>query len=194
MSQIKIYLAGPFFNADQLRVIERLEEVLDPICKLFSPRREGGTIGKDAKRSPQQIFEDNYKAIIECDLMVAQIESLDNRPLDIAISSIEKLATGASEINHNLYKQIKEDACTVIKEEMEAKLPNYSDIGTIWEMGVAYELSKPVIAFSPNKLRKLNVMLLHSCRGFVHDYDKLKEVVVKVLNGESVDAPDVTVY
>ncbi len=62
-------------------------------------------------------------------------------------------------------------------------LPNYSDIGTIWEMGVAYELGIPVIAFNPNKGRMMNVMLSESCRGFVNNYEDLPAAIETVVNG-----------
>ena len=41
------------------------------------------------------------------------------------------------------------------------------DTGTIWEMGAAYAFGTPVIAYSLNSSRKLNLMLAQSCEGFL---------------------------
>ncbi|MEK7093594.1 MAG: nucleoside 2-deoxyribosyltransferase, partial [Patescibacteria group bacterium] len=41
------------------------------------------------------------------------------------------------------------------------------DTGTIWEMGAAYAYNRPVIIYSPNPDRKLNVMLAQGAKGYL---------------------------
>lgn len=48
------------------------------------------------------------------------------------------------------------------------------DTGTVFEMGVAYSLKKPILAFSDNLDRKLNLMLAMSCIGFVNGLYELR--------------------
>lgn len=47
------------------------------------------------------------------------------------------------------------------------------DPGTMWEIGYAYALKKPVIAYSMVPGRGLNLMLAQSCKGFINGEERL---------------------
>lgn len=176
MTRPKVYVAAPFFCPAQLEIVEKLETLLAPYFDVFSPRRDGGILKPDAAMASRtEIFEMNYKHIAECDFMVAVIEGNDDRPAKALDDLVNLLGQRALIVSTGVLK----DAVDLLK----SKLPNYIDVGTVWEMGVAYEAGRPVIAFSPNKQRQINVMLSESVRGFVNEYDLLIPAIQTVLNG-----------
>lgn len=52
------------------------------------------------------------------------------------------------------------------------------DTGTLWEMGAAYAYGRPVIIYSPNPERKLNVMLAQGAQGFLAGWDKVEQFLL----------------
>jgi len=53
--------------------------------------------------------------------------------------------------------------------------PRPPDPGTIWEMGYAYAIGRPVVAFSTDELLRINVMLAQGCRGFLRGLPEVGE-------------------
>lgn len=51
------------------------------------------------------------------------------------------------------------------------------DPGTIWEMGLAFRASKPIIAYTRVPSRGLNLMLAQSCVGFCQGLPALEKVL-----------------
>lgn len=114
----KIYLAGPFFNEEQIQVQTAVED----LCKkhergVFSPRLECLIKKHDAMCVRRHAFTMNVLAIKEVRLVLANIEGLDS--------------------------------------------------GTIWEMGAAYAYGTPVVAYSPDPTRELNLMLAMGVSGYL---------------------------
>jgi len=178
---LKVYLAGPFFNDEQRSVIDRLEKTLDSYCKVYSPRRDGGVLAPDSTvESRKNVFEMNYKHIADCDLMIAQVEGLDGRPLGLFKQALQRLK--CLKLTDSDLEEVKEELQKLVSEQY-SRLPNYTDIGTVWEMGCAYEIGIPVIAFSPNVQRQVNLMLSESCRGFATKYEDLIPAISKVMSG-----------
>lgn len=162
-------MASPFFSPSQLEVVKRLEQVLDPYAEVYSPRRDGGVLGPNSSHEDRRaMFDLNYQKIAGCHIMVAQIESLDTRPQMIATRA---LGSAGGEFNRP------------VVEALDKYLPNYTDIGTVWEMGAAYAANVPVIAFSPNPGRQMNLMLSESVRGFTSKYEELIDAIETILNG-----------
>ncbi len=52
------------------------------------------------------------------------------------------------------------------------------DTGTLWEMGAAYAYDTPVVIYSPNPDRKLNLMLAQGCRGFLAGWDAIERFLL----------------
>ena len=52
------------------------------------------------------------------------------------------------------------------------------DTGTIWEIGAAYAYNRPVVIYSPNPDRKLNVMLAQGARGFLAGWDAIEKFLL----------------
>lgn len=75
MSEIKkVYLASPFFDKNEIDAVSRAEDILrTKNLELYSPR-EHEIRDKDKINTPewsQQIFNRDFNAIIDCDMVVA---------------------------------------------------------------------------------------------------------------------------
>ena len=78
LTRDKIYLAGPFFNPQQIADQERIEE----LCKryewpFFSPRLECLITKDSSKEDWKRTFFMNVYAIRNCRLVLANVEGLD---------------------------------------------------------------------------------------------------------------------
>lgn len=52
------------------------------------------------------------------------------------------------------------------------------DTGTLWEMGAAYMAGTPLVIYSPNPDRKLNVMLAQGSQGFLAGWDAIENFLL----------------
>ena len=147
-----IYIAGPFFNCEQLAVIRFIED----LCKRFaiphySPRRDAGILPPQASQYDRQtVFKKNYEAIEGSTLMLAVTRYLLPEDHSVRVCHFEKAYPTSLHI---------------------------PDSGTIWEMGSAYALNVPVVAFHPTfggVKRALNLMLAASVQGCIFDRDELQ--------------------
>jgi len=79
--QMNVYIAAPFFNNDQLRVVKNIELELDIAnIKYYSPRSEG--ILKDMtpeqrKERMSYLFQQNVKHLNLCSHLLAVIDNYD---------------------------------------------------------------------------------------------------------------------
>lgn len=78
-NKLRIYLAGGWFNENQLKAIEQLENVLDNRADVivFNPRRENLATSDDPGEKLQQIFQGNLDAILNSDLIIASTVDKD---------------------------------------------------------------------------------------------------------------------
>ena len=71
---MKVYLAGPFFNNEEIIYIEKLEKILrEREYEVFSPREHTIPNGKDMpnERWGYEVFKMDVEAITECDVVLA---------------------------------------------------------------------------------------------------------------------------
>lgn len=179
----EIYLAGPFFNDAQNEAISKLEIVLEKDYKVYSPRRDGIVLEPNSPREAlEQVFEENVTSIRRCDILIAQVASLDNRPEMIMLAAMQDVLKE--------FKMEVEDHLEMLQGIMAKwapRLPNYTDLGTVWELGCAWALGKPVILFSPTNQTRINVMLTEGARVTVQEStEELLKVIPRVLDGETI--------
>lgn len=78
---MKVYIAGPFFNEQQLETVQKIEHILlRADIEFFSPRREGILLHMDkadAESMYDHIFRKNVEQLHECDTIVAIIDDRD---------------------------------------------------------------------------------------------------------------------
>lgn len=77
---LTVYLAGPFFNEEQVATIKKLETLIESLgFEVYSPSRDGKKLNKDTD-SPDlraQVFDDNIKHLSTADIIVAVIDDRD---------------------------------------------------------------------------------------------------------------------
>lgn len=79
---MKVYIAAPFFNEEQVAIVQSVEDKLISLdIDFFSPRSEG--VLKDMTKEQQQkskrkIFDSNIKNMNECSHMIACAEHKDS--------------------------------------------------------------------------------------------------------------------
>lgn len=79
---MKVYLAGPFFNPQQVAIIEKIEVLLSKFkgLEVYSPRKDGVLIDmspEERAKAKRGIFEKNVKEIYACNLMVSVVDGRD---------------------------------------------------------------------------------------------------------------------
>lgn len=76
-----VYIAGPFFNDEQVQVVRRVEEMLkERKIDYFSPRSEGVLLDlseEERQAAKHDIYAKNVEMICECDHMIAIIDDRD---------------------------------------------------------------------------------------------------------------------
>lgn len=148
------YIAAPFFNEAQLHLVRCIEQVFDQEGVLaFSPRLQHGEKPEPIKSRDQarQVFDENYHAIVACTSMLAVVDWMNKAGESIRSVTERTLYTPEGrEFDH-----------------VSGPL-NLPDTGTVWEMGAAFALQRPVIMYTQRpRTAKLNIMLTESCRGMV---------------------------
>ena len=81
MNKLKVYIAAPFFNPEQLEVVQRIEALLkDHDIAYFSPRFDGTLRNMDAKERAEKMgamFRSNVDHMDWCTHCVAVIDDYD---------------------------------------------------------------------------------------------------------------------
>jgi nucleoside 2-deoxyribosyltransferase len=133
----KIYLASPFFNAEQLAQVISIERLLQENgYSFFSPR----TLGKKPPISPQDaayIFQKDTEELDASDVVLAN--------LDYLLPELQCLAV-----------------CT--EGSWDGRGLRLPDTGVVFECGYAYRSGTPIVAFVSEAWDSpLNVMMAQCC-------------------------------
>lgn len=78
---ISVYIAAPFFNPEQVAVVEAIETTLQQAgVKFFSPRSEGVLIELAPSERAihlEKIYQSNINHMLECNTMLAVVDGRD---------------------------------------------------------------------------------------------------------------------
>lgn len=154
---LNIYLAGPFFNEEQLALIEKIRNFLQEngFC-VFSPFHDTGGPKKPinlwTEDELEKVFTENVCHIGSSDLVVSVTEYRG------VILHVENWAGDC-------------DA----GEKKSITLP---DVGTVFEIGYAYSKDIPVINYNEKEQAGWNLML-QQC--FIADCRNLKQLGITLL-------------
>lgn len=154
----KIYIAAPFFNLPQNQIVVAIESALDSNSfPYYSPRIHSGSayMTPEQRKDPkawEPVFKSNTDELDRCDLMIAVIE--------YAMPDTQSVTLNTWEIGQGGGNPVK------------LEVP---DSGVVWEMGAFHHMGKPIVAFHSSGAKKLNLMLSHSCNGFIRGFDQLKQ-------------------
>jgi len=146
-----IYLAAPFFNPPQLQLVKEIERVFEIHgINYFSPRKQHGEkpVPIRDKAHAKEVFTENWNQILANSSMVLAV--MDYLMPDGSWMFITR-----------------KDQPTI-----PVQLP---DTGTVWEMGAAFAIRTPVVLFTNDPARKMNLMLACSALGVIKGLPKLDE-------------------
>ncbi len=163
---MRIFLAGPFFNQESRIVLSRLLNFLEHKlhCEVFCAMRDGALVPKDApEKIRQKYFQLDVDEIKWAEVLIALIEY----PLPIYQRLCLVEQTPEKTILNNIY---------------------FPDMGTVFEMGLAYALKKPIIGFTSN-IHSLNLMLTQSCEIVVSSYEKLANTLYEIEHQTFIKKP-----
>lgn len=151
----KVYVAGPFFNEPQRKMMDTIESCFEGIesCEGYFPRRHPANAGgrKPTLEDGFRIVEANKNAINESHAVVACIDY--PMPFSEELRSVHLTPTGSVErCSPPLY------------------LP---DAGTVWECGYAVGIGVPVVHFSLNFKARPNMMIVCTGIGFISRLEDL---------------------
>jgi nucleoside 2-deoxyribosyltransferase len=173
------YLAGPFFNSVQIALIETLEKRFSDNClRIYSPRqidlnRKGPPNAEDAAA----IFRANVDNIRDSRCMFAVLDWL--MPNDRQLRIVE--TPDYSEDYGPRGRLLGE-----IRQSLHIYSPplNLPDTGTVWEMGLAYAIPRPIVIYTERPPEAgLNLMLTQGTMGVVRGLDELD----RFLNNGTID-------
>ena len=79
---MKVYLAGPFFNEKQIKIIDKIEKAFDRHeINYFSPRKGGGIITdlpvEERMKRSKEIYQSNIDNMIDSDILFAVVDGRD---------------------------------------------------------------------------------------------------------------------
>lgn len=157
----KWYLAGPFFNSEQIKIMERIEAAFKELnVAFFSPREQHGCVTQpvpiDNREMAEVVFKKNYEQILECTHMLAV--------LDYALPAGDSVA--------------------MVNGGNIEKFLSLPDTGTVWEMGVAYACRIPTIGFTERPHGYLNLMMTQSMKGVCNGRGELLKMLADVKKGD----------
>jgi nucleoside 2-deoxyribosyltransferase len=154
----RVYLAGPFFNQAQIKLIQEVEDALQANdIPTFSPRKmalnDKPTSTKPTPEQAAAIFRKDYEEITKSTHVLAI--------LDWALNPDVSLRLVAPRQGH------------APEYDMLSGPLSLPDSGTVWEMGCAYALRVPIYLYTKDPAAKLNLMLSQSARGVIYGLDHL---------------------
>lgn len=163
-----IFIASPFFNEAQLEVVKALETMIQDAGMFYYSARlhsGGSTLPPGERRFSKwtPVFQADVSGLYNCDLVVAV--------LDYPLPKGHRLEI----------RKATEHASDVL-----VATPRIPDSGTVWEMGFAYALGKPIVGYFPlGKPEKLNLMLIQCCSAITWDRSSLERFLQAYGQGET---------
>jgi len=121
----RVYLAGPFFNPQQIKLVRTFEVVLTGKgLKVYSPRKHQSKAPYGSMKWRRQTFASDVRAIESADIVFA--------------------------------------------------VYNDEDSGTMWEIGHAWSMRKPILVFN-SKEKRVNLMIAQSLYAYLNSVEKVKK-------------------
>lgn len=163
----RIYIAAPFFNAEQLGILAHIEELADDTeIDFFSPRQQHGNEGVAVKgpEDAARVFQKNHEEILNCTAVLAVLAYA--LPPGRELRQVEEV-TPNGDVGEGPFFEAKSGPLV---------LP---DAGTVWEMGVAYQAGVPVVGFHPDhEPGWTNLMITQSVVGLVTGFEELERWMI----------------
>lgn len=167
----RIYIAAPFFNSEQVRIVAMIEGLIKSFdFPFYSPRLDSGSRllspeDRKIREKWQPVLHSNIDELDKADLILAVLE--------YAMPQGYSLFAGRSHID-------------VVGEMKKLELP---DNGVVFECGYAYARGKSIIGFHSTKpLDEMNLMLSHTMSGHITGFEDLARFLQPGINEYGEDA------
>jgi len=171
----RVFIASPLFNPPQIEIIHRIETLLENNgFPFYSARLHSGSAGMTAEQrnDPEAwvpVFRSNVEGLEECHMMIAVIEYALPR---VSQNAAIPIAGEQQGMGIGIPYLVGNGGFTLRNVKTLIEVP---DAGTVWEMGWFHRAGKPTVAFHTSGAKKLNLMMSHSCDGFIRGWDKLEQ-------------------
>ena len=160
----KVYLAGPFFNAEQITWMEWLESICEKYnIPYFAPRLHGAKLDLEnpTLTNRREVFESDVKGYLSCGLVLASLDWL--LPKDTIIQECT--------LNDAYFNEYR------VSGKPNLNLP---DSGTVFECGMTYGFnlamniigqgnSAYLVGYLTKRTPLVNLMLTDSLSGILPD-------------------------
>lgn len=156
------YIAAPFFNVQELAVVETLEDDIERCGDTFFSPRSLGVVDLSSPRDRRQKFDSNAEELRNATAVVAVMDRHAKPGTELAV------------INTVSIEHEDGRGPTHLVEFHDVRLP---DVGTVWEVGYAYALQKPVVLFTLDAASKVNLMLTEASIGVVRGHDDFRTLL-----------------
>lgn len=172
----KVYLAGPFFNDRQRVLMDQIELRLDEQkISYFSPRKVFNCPPDAPLEVRQATFKGNCKGIIEAECVLCVLDFLlpENRRLHLVefTKESDKLVVAANVPKGAQLPEGIQPSRGKVEISLIGNPIVLPDVGTVWEMGFATALGKPVVGLKLMPDTAMNLMLAQACQNFITDAD-----------------------
>ena len=184
MKPTRVYLAGPFFNDAQVKLIEAAELLLDHhSIPYFSPRKMDlngkPTTTQPSKETAGAIFRKDYEEICKSTHVLAIMDWSMNPGTCLRVCREPAWGEVPSDRQPG-------GKMMALHEVLSGHIA-FPDSGTVWEMGCAYALRVPVYLLTANPTARLNLMLSQSARGVLYGLVKLDAFLAAGLNEDLLE-------
>lgn len=151
----KVYLAAPFFNPAQTKLCFDLEATMeDAGLVVFSPRKIFVCPPDADDATRESTFKGNVEHIKKADCVVAVLDYLLPPEQSLRVIHSRMPEVGPRE------------GCTQRANVLSGPI-RVPDAGTVFEIGLAYQMKKPVVGFYKGDAKVVNLMLAKACRRIV---------------------------
>ncbi|HEY6020834.1 MAG TPA: nucleoside 2-deoxyribosyltransferase [Candidatus Paceibacterota bacterium] len=138
-NDMKVYIAAPFFNAEQLRAVEGIETALESAgVKFFSPRSEGVLVDlapADRAAHLQRIYQSNINHMLECNAMLAVVDGRDiGTMFEIGFFTSKRLSEQHKDNLLVTYTDNSFGLNVMIQQSVDAHLKGLGDLASLLKM------------------------------------------------------------
>ncbi len=152
VEEYEYYLAAPFFNNAQVKLVENVEAALLRNGKTYYSPREYPLNAEDGvtTEKAQAILDSNVTALMRSKIVLAVCDYM--MPDGVALMLVR--GSGGGQTFQPVY------------------MP---DTGVVWEVGYGFAQGKEIVLYTDTKGRPINAMLVPSARGVVVGLSGLEE-------------------
>ena len=163
-----IFIASPFFNSEQVMVVKMIENILDEKGVPYFSARKDTKVAPDSSQHDRKLaFTANCMGIKERSVVLAVVDWLLPENQEMRIVEFDAW--------NRMYKE------SMVGQSFPAWIRSpklyVPDMGTVFEIGYANAIKKPVIALRVQNKMPINLMLAEAFVGMMYDLHTLTKFV-----------------